>query len=154
MTNRELVQRLLAIRTPSVEFALGEEQKLTEELGSRGLGSDLAEIIYEATNETTEPWRVGSLFDHLIWATPDNGRALCESIQGWLMGDDPRKILYRIAMLYILGPGPVEIEAYKRRWPEWAVRFDEMMLERKRQQDWLHNRGPGPIPGLDHRFEH
>src|SRR4051812_48217106 len=132
-----LARRLLAIRTPSVEFATDEEQALVEELGRRCPGNRLADAIYAVTEETTEPWRVGSLFDHLIWATPDNGLSLIQSVEPWLDGDEPRKVLYRLAMQYILGPAPEDIETYKRRWPAWAGRFDEMLAERQHQRDWL-----------------
>ena len=136
MSNDNLVPTLLDIMTPSTESGTDQEWELTLRFAEQHRDHDLAEVIFGNAPPDTEPWKVGSLIDHLIWNIPDEScERMVRTLESWIRGDDPRKVSYALAMEYVLPfTDPEEMIAVlgevKGRWPEFGTRCDQLIARR------------------------
>lgn len=137
MSSEEQIQEILSVISPGSESGTDQEWDLIIAFVRQHPDANLAELIYNHAPANVEPWKVGSLFDSLIWAPySDNGGLLMETMEHWLRGDDPRKIEYALA---IDGVFPFKKEAemlevltqIKLQWPRLAARCDELITHRK-----------------------
>jgi hypothetical protein len=133
----DLLPRIFDAITPSSDFGTDTEWELIEQFVVQHATDDLAELTFAATDENTESWKIGALFDHLIWNTPDHGGALMKTVENWLRGDDPRRVEFALAMNYVFPfPDPTTMTKVftqiKTRWPKFAERCDERIASRSR----------------------
>jgi len=138
MTANTLVQELLKIMTPSSEFGSDREWELTLSFVSECRDQNFAEIIYAATDSSTEPWKVGSLIDHLVWNIPDVALSqMMSTLELWLTSDERRRVSYALAVEYVFPfSNPEEMSNVMLdigiKWPEFGARCDELIDRRLR----------------------
>lgn len=58
----------------------------------RYFNEDFAEIIYNSITKDTDLSKVATLFDVLVWSTPDNGTRLEELVHNWITSDNKTKV--------------------------------------------------------------
>lgn len=138
-SNDDFVSRILDVISPSTEDDGGtdEQFELIEQFVAQNPNEDLAELIFAGAVEDTEPWKVGALFDCLVWSTPNNGSALMRTMENWLRGDDPRRIEHALSMgcVFPFRDAGTMKDVFSRinsRWPQFAERCNERVERRAR----------------------
>jgi hypothetical protein len=135
MTNSNLVRELLNLVRPNPDDEPDVYLDLIDNLVAETPLDDLANVIAENTPPETEPWKVGALFDQLIWSTPDNGHSVTTECERWLMASDYQKVRYALAMTspfpFIDGNEMVRVLLrVAQAWPDLRPRCEELIAER------------------------
>ena len=135
MTNSNLVREILNVISPNSEDGTDVYWDLIEKLVAETPIDDLPNVIVENTPPETEPWKLGALFDHLLWSTPDNGHSVMRECERWLIGSDYRKARYALAMTSVFPfRDPNEMVRVLLRvaqtWPDLRPRCEELIAKR------------------------
>ena len=138
MTNQELLAKLLQGIEPWDTTEVSDETlKLAVQFIEQNSDVDLTEAAFEHIEADVEAWRVGALFDVLVWEVDDGGEALTKSLEAWLVSEDVRKIEWALAPKgwYPFSEAADMARAFddiKKKRPDLAQRCNEITARRER----------------------